>query len=124
MNELEKAVAELITKAASAAEAAGKFAVEQLPEVAQQYVLYKGVSGALWVVLLLVAVLAFCAHFPKVAAFSKRERNEAPIVLYSIFGGVGAILALVIAAHHLETALLAFLAPKVLLLQWAASLVK
>lgn len=37
MSELNKAVADLVVKATQAAEAAGKFAVEQLPDVAHQY---------------------------------------------------------------------------------------
>lgn len=114
MNELQKAVADLILKATQAAEAAGKFAVEQLPDVAQQYVLYVAVTSWLWVVvgLLIMTIPVWVWKFTKEIEFA------IPSAIFStLIGGM-------VVAANLSTAIMATVAPKVLLIKWAAELVK
>jgi hypothetical protein len=114
MSELQKAVADMLVKATQAAEAAGKFAVEQLPDVAHQYVMYVGILATIGVVVGLgfLVLTVWC--------WSSRPLGDG-----KFFGGAGACLVgagLVLC--NLSTAIMAWVAPKVLLIKWAAELVK
>ena len=115
MSELNKAVADLVVKATQAAEAAGKFAVEQLPDVAHQYVMYVAIMSWAMVVLGTLVVLfpLFLKKFYKI--------DEDNLFFMSIFTTLtGACLV----GFNLSNAIMATAAPKVLLIKWAAELVK
>lgn len=125
MSELEKTVADILVKATNAAEAAGKFAVEQLPDIAQQYVMYRGVMALLSIGIAVVAVAA--AVLLSLRAYKKVKSHEWPGIEFMPVGMVGGFVILVSVVEGLsamDTAVLAFFAPKVLLIQWAATLVK
>jgi hypothetical protein len=124
MSELNKAVADLLTKATQAAETAGQFALEQLPDIARQYVLYVGISSTFWV------FVSVCVFFSPLLVYkicyhwnNKRldENVFGPSALALLFSQMVFWLMM---PNHLEKALLAFFAPKILLIQWAAELVK
>lgn len=121
MNELQQAVAQLILKATQAAEAAGKFAVEQLPDVAQQYVLYVAVISWFWVILgFAIALIPIW-----VWKATKDFENFEDLMFSRFFGtAVPLVIGGLLIVCNLSTAIMATLAPKVLLIQWAAELVK
>lgn len=125
MSELEKTVADILVKATNAAEAAGKFAMEQLPDVAQQYVMYRGImaSAILVVAFLLIIFAAYAARttYRKVVADEWSPEMSIPVGVLGIFA---VLFAFIEGFRALETAVLAFFAPKILLIQWAATLVK
>jgi hypothetical protein len=131
-NELENAVAQFILKTTQAAEAAGKFAVEQLPDVAQQYVLYRGGWALLENAFILLSLIVLVAWVCKVYKELKELKEEEDISEgqgFLLFLGTAAILAwfgfgLFKIVANAKIAFLAFYAPKILLIQWAASLVK
>lgn len=115
MSELQKAVADILVKATQAAEAAGKFAVEQLPDVAQQYVLFVAIYSWMWVIL---SVIIFTFPFILYKVFKVDGENAVFAGMFSTFiSGMMFFL-------NIKNALLATFAPKVLLIQWAADLVK
>ena len=121
---LEKAVAELLTKAISAAEAAGKFAVDQLPDIAQQFVLYVGIISSVWTV---VGLLFFVSPLFLFHCFKKWNRGEVDenVVVPTVFiGGVLSIVGMVCIMSNFGKMILAFFAPKILLIQFAAELLK
>lgn len=124
MNELEKAVADLVTKATSAAETAGRFAVEQLPDIAQQYVLYKGISSLIWALAFIPVIVGCFVIGRRVHEWCADEGDMFPLAIYMIPGSFVVLGSAALSLKNLQDALLAFIAPKVLLLQWAASLVK
>lgn len=133
MSILEQAVAELIIKATSAAEAAGKFAIEQLPDIAQQYVLYIGVSSTIKALLCLPLVFLFLWGVKKQSewvskwkptfSYDSNDRGLTFIAtsLLAVFGGIPLTMFFL---RNIDNAMLAFLAPKILLIQWATILVK
>lgn len=133
MSILEAAVADMLIKATQAAEAAGKFAVEQLPDIAQQYVLYVGVTNTIKALLCIGLVILICYAIKQqvkwVSGWSQRftyetnERGMSYIITACVvlFGGIPLTGYFF---HFVDRAVLAFLAPKILLIQWAAELVK
>lgn len=121
MNELQKAVADLILKATQAAEAAGKFAVEQLPDVAQQYVLYVAVTSWLWVAVGLAIMSAPIWMWRATKSFRHSDDRWAATIGS---GFIGALIGGLFISSNLSTAIMATVAPKVLLIKWAAELVK
>ncbi len=121
---LEKAVAELLTKAISAAEAAGKFALDQLPDIAQQYVLYVGIMSSVWTV---VGLLLIGSPFFLFQCFKKWNSGEVDenVVLPTLFLGSGfSIVGMFCAVANFDKMILAFFAPKILLIQFAMELLK
>lgn len=116
MSELQKAVADMLVKATQAAEAAGKFAIEQLPDVAHQYVMYIGIVHTLWVVFgfFLLGLVVWCIK-------QGRKYDEDGYFIVAVFGTVAGVMCI---GFSISTAIMAFVAPKVLLIQWAAELVK
>lgn len=121
---LEKAVAELLTKAISAAEAAGKFAVDQLPDIAQQYVLYVGIMSSVWTV---VGLLLFGSPFFLFHSFKKWNDGgvDENVVIPTIFIGGGlSIVGMICVVSNFDKMIMAFFAPKILLIQFAADLLK
>lgn len=122
-DQLKQAVADLVIRATQAAEAAGKFAAEQLPDVAQQYVMYVSITSWLWVTVGLLLIFA-----PPVFAwrFAAKQGGDAGDCLFTA-GMVSAItgtLGVIAVASNLSTAVMATFAPKVLLIKWAAELVR
>lgn len=132
MSELEKTVADILVKATNAAEAAGKFAMEQLPDIAQQYVMYVAIWNSLvtsFVVVSFVVAgflirwqLRWIGEWNSANQYAENERYYSliPTGIVSFIGVLVLGTAFFSAANK---AVLAFFAPKVLLIQWAATLV-
>ena len=128
MSELEKTVADILVKASNAAESAGKFAMEQLPDIAQQYVLFQGLWSA--------ALCLFCAAYIAAFFFSVKpvskwaaaggylSDRDMGYFFYWMFGITSVAISALVFLDSIKTAILAFFAPKILLIQWAATLVK
>lgn len=124
MSELQKAVADILVKATSAAEAAGKFASEQLPDVAQQYVMYIAVYNGVLVSFGLVIIFG-C---PILAGWTFRNGDgySGPTKAQgALIGGLfGVAFGGAFIAASMKSLILAVFAPKILLIQLAAQLVK
>ena len=121
MSELNKAVADILVKATQAAEAAGKFAMEQLPDVAQQYVTYVALYSWIMVIIGLLAAMVPPAVLWKLLKDEHPgDRMGATVMVGTLTGFIGTLFVL----FNLKEAVMATVAPKALLIQWAASLVK
>lgn len=124
MSVLESVVADLIIKATSAAEAAGKFAMEQLPDIAQQYVTYIAIYSGVCLLLGLI-ILIGCPFIGWRMTKDSDGYSAPPDWFGLIMGGViGTVIGGIIIAANLSKFILAVWAPKILLIQWAAELVK
>lgn len=124
MSELEKTVAEILVKATSAAEAAGKFAVEQLPDIAQQYVTYIAILNGFWLVFGLVLLVGTPMFVRWLCKDGDGFGSPSPSQGFVIGLFCAAFPSFLILAINLKDFILAVFAPKILLIQWAATLVK
>ena len=121
-DELQSKLVEVLTGISEGVSQAKDFAVEQLPDVAQQYIMF----GMVWE----TTLLALYATFIALIAFGlwKLWRSDTTdfeaVSAGTVFGGfslVGLLFAFVI---QLKPVLLVWFAPKLYLLQGIAGLVK
>jgi hypothetical protein len=121
--ELQQALAELINKSVSAGESAIAFTQEQLPEVIQQLLTWKLVESLIWFAL---SALFFLAGNTLTAVTILRSMkdpdSDSDFVLFMLFVALCGNAAIVIGTN--VTWLQIWLAPKVYLIEYAASLAK
>jgi hypothetical protein len=124
MNEqLQGKLVEILSGIQAATRAAGDFALEQLPDIAQQYVMFARVSSIVTLVLLVVAVLFFLWSIKRCWVWMKAEEAyELSPVLILPFGA--AMFFAGVAYHKMIEVALVWFAPKVWLLKEIASLIK
>lgn len=134
MNEkLQQALAEMINKGVSAIEQAGTFAMDELPDVVSQLLMYEFAYSLLWFSVSVVFMLALYpitrSGMRSVLACENAEDEDYGRLMYAralfCFGGaiLGGILSVVtILTNH--TWIKIWLAPKVWLIEYAARLVK
>jgi hypothetical protein len=120
-DELQSKLVEVLTGISEGVSQAKDFAIEQLPDVAQQYIMF----GMVWE----TALLALYAAFIALIAFGlwKLWRSDAEVEVVGggttlgAFSLVGLLIAFVM---QLKPVLLVWFAPKLYLLQGIAGLVK
>lgn len=116
-DELQGKLVEILTNIQTAAGKASDFAMEQLPDIAQSYVVYGRAHESVWMLAALAVALSgwrFCAWTSK----TKRWEDLGPIPVLPLVLGVVALLI------SSEGFLLVWFAPKVWLLKEIASLLK
>jgi len=121
-DELQSKLVEVLTGISEGVSQAKDFAVEQLPDVAQQYILF----GMVWETTLLALYATFIAliAFGLWKLWSNDAAGDEAVAGLVVFGGfslVGLLFAFVI---QLKPVLLVWFAPKLYLLQGIAGLVK
>lgn len=129
MNEqLQSKLVEILTSMQAAAKAAGDFALEQLPDIAQQYIAYGRVVGTLGAI---ACVAIFCLSvwvFIHHGLMSNKKDSwglsagskDAAIAI----GGACSVLSGMATAFTVGNAALVWFAPKVWLLKELAQMVK
>ncbi len=121
-DQLQGKLVEILSAIQAGARAAGDFAMEQLPDIAQQYVLYGRVVSTAYVVMF--ALLAICC----VATVVMHARGKEDLLdcepAIVIFGPIGGALSAAIAFVNFGPAMLVWFAPKVWLLKELAGLIK
>jgi hypothetical protein len=126
--QLQGKLVEILSAIQSATKAAGDFALEHLPEIAQQYVMYGRVTSTLWS--FLGAGFALLGWLAMKQAKAEGHFEWKYVSAFKDFGGgywIGALLTLVggvMFAHSIDQAFLAWFAPKVWLLKEIAGLIK
>lgn len=130
----DEVLATALQIALDTAKATGTFVVEQAPDVVQQLVLYKTVEYTVWSVIPAVgAVCLSCKAvqlYRKAAEKVKKSSSNFTTVddfsefWFSMLSGSASVILSLIAATHITWLLKITLAPKVWLLEYAASLVK
>jgi hypothetical protein len=121
-DELQSKLVEVLTGISEGVSQAKDFAIEQLPDVAQQYIMF----GMVWETSLLALYVTFMA----LIAFGlwKLWRSDtvefeaqAGLIVFGIFSEIALIFAFI---FQLKPVLLVWFAPKLYLLQGIAGLVK
>lgn len=120
MNEqLQSKLVEILTGIQSATKAAGDFAMEQLPDIAQSYVMYGRALHTTGTVVGLAMLLAMLWLAPRAKkAFDDGEVWSVPIYIF------GTPMTLTLLLVNVNQTLLVWFAPKVWLLRELASLMK
>lgn len=119
--ELQRALAEMITSSVAVAGDALAFTEEQLPEVVQQLLVWKAAESAIWCIAA-VALGIFGARLPWVKWFKACEEDCSGTGLFLALP-FGALFGIALAMFDLAW-LQIWLAPKVYLIEYAANLVK
>lgn len=120
MNEqANKILVELLQKASGGIDAAVSFSQQQIPDVINQLLVWNAVSSALWQIIGIITILAPLIFSVKKWDFIYRNNLEAFMVLHAVTIPLG---SLVIACNF--DWLKIWLATKLYLIEYAASLVK
>lgn len=124
MNEqLQSKLVEILSSIQNATKAGADFALEQLPDIAQQYVVYGRASMS--VRLALLAALSALASYAVIRMWRYVSRDEndhmQPLLLFPV---AGALLIFGVTFEHIAPTLLVWVAPKVWLIKELATLIK
>jgi len=122
-DELQKALASLLNKTVQGAEAGAQFLQRELPEVIQQLLLWHAVKSAVFFTLFLV-LAAGCAFAGwRLIKNGVAKNNQDYAFIGCIFAVAAILLFWPALAYHLDW-LQILLAPKVYLIEYAASLAR
>lgn len=130
-NELNEKLVEILTSIQSATGKAADFALTQLPDIAQSYVLYGRVSTVVSTLLMvfigsvLLCISAYAYKNPwnnSTYSWDKgKKRDDGNVISIGFSGGLGAGITIIALANFNW---LVWLAPKVWLIKELASLIK
>lgn len=126
-NNLQDALATLINKTVAGVDAASGFLQEQIPDVIHQLLMWKMAEALFYVALLVVTLTVLITVFMK--SLKKADWNKGNFASCLCVGSgisllADGIISLVVIPSNLITALQIWIAPKVWLIEYAASLVK
>jgi hypothetical protein len=134
MNEqLQGKLVEILSGIQAATKAAGDFALEQLPDIAQQYVFYGRAISTFYLVasmILLSVMLVVCVKFgfanTKAVKSDGYDKGDWLFgrMLSAMLGSAGSLLSFVFLCESIGRFALVWFAPKVWLLKEIASLIK
>ena len=127
-DQLQSKLAEVIGAILNGVRTAGDFAMQQLPEIAQQYVLY-GRAYLTFVFAALVAAAGVCAFIALRYGFFGRQPDQCGMwadsrLIACVVGGIGAGLFGGVALLTSSSLFLVWFAPKVWLLKELAGFMK
>ena len=123
--QLQTKLIEIISEIQSGVKAAGNFALEQLPDIAQQYVAYGRFSLTLYVVLAIVLILSALFGAIKACKWSTDKEPEDAVYAITIVGsGLAGILGVVVFLVNISEFILVWAVPKVWLIKELAHLIK
>lgn len=126
-DELQMKLVEVLAAIQSTAGRAGDFAMEQLPEIAQSYVMYGRVYNTVAVLVFALAPIVIAWALARLWRATENDLidGDHPLVIMSVLcGGTGALISAAVACSHLSSLLLVWFAPKVWLLKEIAILVR
>jgi hypothetical protein len=122
--EVQDKLVEIMTSIQSAVGAASDFAIEQLPDIAQSYIMYGMVwNTALLVVHVVIVAFSIVLIYRGIAILQRKNWADSGIALV-ILGGFCAAVSGLTALPTLQTTLLVWFAPKVWLLKELATLIR
>jgi hypothetical protein len=120
--ELQGKLVEILTSIQTAAGKASDFAMEQLPDIAQSYIIYGRawitLEAALWAAVVLASALGVRW------SFKNSDRHEGAAFAAGLGGSVAGLFGFILFVLCLKSAFLVWFAPKVWLLKEIAKLVK
>lgn len=121
-DELQKALAVMLQKTTQATEAGTAFLQAELPEVIRQLLMWKAVQSFI----VFIVALTICIYLSRLSRKFFREHKEHSYDskdMLSFFSGVGAFFSFIVAMVSTSW-LMILIAPKVYLIEYAASLAK
>jgi hypothetical protein len=125
-NDLKAKLAEILTDIADNVGQLKDFAVEQLPDVAQQYIVYGRVLETavfLIVCTLNIVMIKICIWGAK--QIRTKGDNSGPLEVMSlILGGFASLFLITVLFCQIKPFLMVWLAPKIYLIQGISSLIK
>jgi hypothetical protein len=125
-NDLKAKLAEILTGIADNVGQLKDFAIEQLPDVAQQYIVYGRVLETavfLIVCTLNIVMIKICIWGAK--QIRTKGDNSGPLEVMSlILGGFASLFLITILFCQIKPFLMVWLAPKIYLIQGISSLIK
>lgn len=121
MNEqAQKILVDLLQKASNGIDSAVSFSQAQIPDVIQQLLVWNAASSA-GIQIICALAIAACIYL---MCFAWNKGDDADVVLAALFfTGIGSIVCIVIIFNNFDW-LKIWLAPKLYLIEYAASLVK
>ena len=124
MNEqLQQALAELITKSVQTAEKAGEFIVSELPEVVGQLLAWEITWNLIWFCFgILVFILSVYGNY-RFFVWAKSEDGDTEALMFMVITLIPVVIGMVFCGANLDW-LKILIAPKVWLIEYAANLVK
>jgi hypothetical protein len=125
--ELQGKLVEILTSIQTAAGKASDFAMEQLPDIAQQYVAFGRAYHTFWIVAMTAVLIVI--GWVTVKAYRLAARPEGafdgmPAPLAFIIGGMASLLPLIVLADSLQPGMMVWFAPKVWLLKEIATMLR
>lgn len=120
--ELQGKLVEILASIQAAAGKTADFAMEQLPDIAQSYIVYGRVYASFSVALALLLIIG--AIYAIRWAHKTDPNTEGVMIPASLFGGTAAFLGFIGVCATASNAMLVWFAPKVWLLKELASLIK
>ena len=123
-DKLENAVAELLIKVASGAESAGEFILSELPDVVQQLLAWEVFVSLLWFAVTASISVYLFVIFKKSRKSANEDDNNIDAMFASGFSFGGLVLFSLAAVINLQNAAKIWIAPKLFILEYAASLAK
>ena len=122
-NELEPKLVEVIGQLQGAVMKASDFAVQQLPDVVQSYILYGRISSLL-TLMLEIAILYGCWRLYKLPAEEcSYGDNEVAVILKTMFSGTVGGIALFFTLFSIHETVLVWAAPKIWLIKELGKLI-
>ena len=119
---LETKLVEILGAISDGVAQAKDFAVEQLPDIAQQYILFGRAWETIVLAISVAAVVGLVYGTVKIAKSQNIDDSEQWVMALMVGGA--AFLSLLIAIDRLKDFLLVWFAPKLYLIQGLAQLVK
>lgn len=126
-DELQGKLVEILTSIQTAAGKASDFAMEQLPDIAQSYIVYGRVTATVTLIVLIAFAIASAWVAAKHGFLSEKLEYgmwTVDRVFAALFGSIGAVLLSLGALASFGSFALVWFAPKVWLLKELAALVK
>ena len=128
MNEqTEKLVNDALSSVIETVRATGNFVIEQAPDVIRQLILYNTINLAMWVVLGLVVLLAtyvVVKKFLKLEKTLNKYDSGGALAAAVLSGAIGSVTGIGLIMSNISDLIKIIVAPKIWLLEYAASLVK
>lgn len=129
-DELQGKLVEILGDISESVARTQDFAVEQLPDIAAQYLQFGIVAHTLAIIGTMLFLIIFVWGLVKFQKYTKNSNghglfdDEFFLIMYAIVGGIGALLSVIFCISNAYHLAMATLAPKIYLIQGIADLLK
>lgn len=122
--ELQGKLVEILTSIQGAVGKASDFAMEQIPDVAMQYLMFGRITNTIEAVVLTSVFVILLYYWIKLVKYCLKEGQEGDAIGFGLFGGGGLVLFFLLTFCSIKEAILPWVAPKVWLIKEIAGMVK